>query len=97
MAHRVATSNVFGELPHHLRADYFIDPDSLQQLAERGFTPLGIVNSQRPGKRQVLDTLLADTDRYIATPVRLQSESVVCVEGLVCLFSRHDQDPPLTV
>ena len=90
MAHRVTASNVFGESPRDLGVDYFVDPDSLQQLTEQGFTPLGIVNSRRPGKRQVLDTLLADADRYAAVPAQLQRESVVCVEGLICLFCRSE-------
>ena len=97
MAHRVAASNVFGESPRDLGVDYFVDPDSLQQLTEQGFTPLGIINSRRPGKRQVLEALLTDKNRYAAVPAELQRESVVCVEGLVCLFGRHEQDPPLAV
>lgn len=90
MAHRAASSSVFGESPRDLGVDYFVDPDNLRQLAEQGFMPVGIVNSRRPGKSQVLEVLLSDADRYTAIPARLQrDESDICVDGLVCLFCRQ--------
>lgn len=93
MAHRVAASNVFGESPRRLGIDHFVDPEDFQDLTSRGFAPLGIVNRNSRPKDNVLKTLLADTEHYIAVPAKL-SDQLVCIEGLVCLFGRHERSFP---
>lgn len=71
--------------------EHFTDPDTLEDLTLRGFSPLRVVNCRRNPEGRRLATLLAiDPDRYTVVPAQMPQESVVCVEGLVCLYSRRD-------